>query len=52
MPHREGRKNAVFMPEKLQYENEIKSVLKRQISQDMDGLKGLNIDSFETAETS
>ena len=40
------------MPEKLQFENEIKSVLKRRISHDMARLKGLNTDSFETVETS
>ena len=39
-----------FMPEKLQHENEIKAVLERQLSHDMDGLKVTYTDSFETVE--
>ena len=41
-----------FMPEKLQHENEIKAVLERQLSHDMDGLKVTYTDSFETVENS
>ena len=39
-----------FMPEKLQHENEIKEVLERQLSHDMDGLNVTYTDSFETVE--
>ena len=39
-----------FIPKKLQHENEINAVLERQISHDMNGLKGLYTDIFETIE--